>query len=79
MIVEEETKGQEIEEIEKVDEELLDDSSYTDAAKYWDKIPATVDGMLGGFGHISHTDITGSQSFLKSLFIKVINSPLPFN
>lgn len=44
---------------------------YTDAAKYWDKIPATVDGMLGGFGFISQTDIEGSQNFLKSLF-KVI-------
>lgn len=41
---------------------------YTDAAKYWENIPATVDGMLGGFGFISHTDIEGSQLFLKSLF-----------
>ncbi|OXU28135.1 hypothetical protein TSAR_005012 [Trichomalopsis sarcophagae] len=41
---------------------------YEDAAKYWDKIPATVDGMLGGFGFISQTDINGSKTFLKSLF-----------
>lgn len=41
---------------------------YTDAAKYWEKIPPTVDGMLGGFGFISQTDVGGSSVFLKSLF-----------
>lgn len=41
---------------------------YNDAAKYWEKIPATVDGMLGGFGFISNTDIKDSNVFLKSLF-----------
>lgn len=32
---------------------------YTDALQYWSEIPATVDGMLGGFGHISEIDIQG--------------------
>jgi len=41
---------------------------YEDAAKYWDKIPPTIDGMLGGFGFISHTDISGSKLFLKYVF-----------
>ncbi|XP_014204533.1 N-terminal Xaa-Pro-Lys N-methyltransferase 1 [Copidosoma floridanum] len=41
---------------------------YENAAKYWDGIPPTVDGMLGGFGYISKTDISGSKLFLKSLF-----------
>lgn len=41
---------------------------YTAAAKYWDRIPPTVDGMLGGFGFISQTDIKGSTHFLKTLF-----------
>jgi len=41
---------------------------YTAAAKYWDRIPPTVDGMLGGFGFVSQTDIKGSTVFLKSLF-----------
>ncbi|XP_077281905.1 N-terminal methyltransferase isoform X1 [Temnothorax americanus] len=41
---------------------------YTAAAKYWDRIPPTVNGMLGGFGFISQTDIKGSTLFLKSLF-----------
>ncbi|XP_011633660.1 N-terminal Xaa-Pro-Lys N-methyltransferase 1 [Pogonomyrmex barbatus] len=41
---------------------------YTAAAKYWDCIPPTIDGMLGGFGFISQIDIKGSTFFLKSLF-----------
>lgn len=41
---------------------------YTVAANYWDHIPPTVDGMLGGFGFISQTDIKGSTVFLKALF-----------
>lgn len=41
---------------------------YTSAARYWDRIPPTVDGMLGGFGFISQTDIRGSTAFLRSLF-----------
>lgn len=43
-------------------------SFYTHAAKYWSAVPATVDGMLGGFGIISQTDIQGSVCFLKQLF-----------
>lgn len=31
--------------------------------------------MLGGFGFISHTDIDGSQHFLKTLFIKLKTPP----
>lgn len=47
---------------------------YTAAAKYWDRIPPTLDGMLGGFGFISQTDIKGSMFFLRSLF-ELENSP----
>jgi hypothetical protein len=31
-------------------------------------VKPTVDGMLGGFAKISHTDIDGSNKFLKLLF-----------
>lgn len=41
---------------------------YTAAAKYWEHIPPTVDGMLGGFGFISQIDIKGSTKFLKTMF-----------
>jgi hypothetical protein len=42
-------------------------SFYGNAAEYWSSVPATVDGVLGGFGFISRTDIQGSLSFLKQL------------
>ncbi|KAK2580985.1 hypothetical protein KPH14_006045 [Odynerus spinipes] len=41
---------------------------YTAAAKYWDRVPPTVDGMLGGFGFLSQTDVKGSTHFLNKLF-----------
>ncbi|KZC09347.1 Alpha N-terminal protein methyltransferase 1A, partial [Dufourea novaeangliae] len=49
---------------ENVDEE---NDFYTAAAKYWEHIPPTVDGMLGGFGFISQTDTKGSAIFLKAI------------
>ncbi len=47
-----------------------EDKFYDDAKQYWGDIPATVDGMLGGFSHISSTDIGGSNKFIRS-FIRV--------
>ena len=41
---------------------------YTKAKKYWSEVQPTVDGMLGGYGQISFTDITGSSQFLKDLY-----------
>uniref|UniRef100_A0A6M2DM80 Alpha N-terminal protein methyltransferase 1 n=1 Tax=Xenopsylla cheopis TaxID=163159 RepID=A0A6M2DM80_XENCH len=40
---------------------------YEDAVKYWSEVPATVEGMLGGFGFISHCDIQGSRKFLSQV------------
>lgn len=37
---------------------------YSKAKKYWKDIPPTVDGMLGGYGHISNIDINSSRKFL---------------
>ncbi|XP_056630647.1 N-terminal Xaa-Pro-Lys N-methyltransferase 1 [Diorhabda sublineata] len=45
-----------------------DDQFYNNAAKYWSDVPPTVDGMLGGFGYISQTDIKSSKMLLKHLF-----------
>ncbi|XP_044124489.1 N-terminal Xaa-Pro-Lys N-methyltransferase 1 [Bufo gargarizans] len=46
---------------------LVEDESqfYCKAKKYWKNIPPTVDGMLGGYGHISSIDINGSKKFLQ--------------
>lgn len=43
---------------------------YEDAKDYWSQIPATVEGMLGGFSRLHPIDIRGSASFLKQ-FISV--------
>lgn len=51
--------------------EFLDETEtkYYDKAKnYWSTIPPTVDGMLGGFGKLTYTDIRGSANFLQALF-----------
>ncbi|XP_046403296.1 N-terminal Xaa-Pro-Lys N-methyltransferase 1 [Ischnura elegans] len=45
-----------------------DTTFYSKAAHYWEQVPPTVDGMLGGFGVISHIDIAGSEKFLKLLY-----------
>ncbi|CAH2316331.1 N-terminal Xaa-Pro-Lys N-methyltransferase 1 [Pelobates cultripes] len=47
--------------------ELVEDESqfYCKAKKYWKAVPATVDGMLGGYGHISSIDLSGSKKFLQ--------------
>lgn len=45
-----------------------DGVNYEDSLSYWEGIPPTVDGMLGGFGFISSVDIQGSEQFLKTMF-----------
>ena len=37
---------------------------YSKAVDYWNKQPATVDGVLGGFEHVSDDDIAESAMFL---------------
>ncbi|XP_069842006.1 N-terminal Xaa-Pro-Lys N-methyltransferase 1 [Dendropsophus ebraccatus] len=47
--------------------DMVEDESqfYCKAKKYWKNVPPTVDGMLGGYGHISSIDINGSKKFLQ--------------
>ena len=44
----------------------MQDKWYAQAQDYWNKIPPTIDGVLGGFGSISDIDSMGSLEFLKS-------------
>lgn len=37
---------------------------YENGQKYWSTVVPTVDGMLGQYGFISSTDISGSKQFL---------------
>ena len=53
-----------------MDEGLAADSqiNYNDAIDYWTGVPASVDGVLGGFGEqtaVSKADIVGSSTFCK--------------
>lgn len=46
---------------------MTESKFYKKAAKYWANVPATIDGVLGGFGHISDIDLEGSRAFLKQI------------
>ena len=41
--------------------------STSDSLAYWNNIPTTVDGMLGGYPQISRADLKGSANFLAKL------------
>jgi SAM-dependent methyltransferase len=45
----------------------LQQSWYGAAISYWSSVPATVDGVLGGYGRVSPLDLTESASFLDAL------------
>ncbi|XP_047990985.1 N-terminal Xaa-Pro-Lys N-methyltransferase 1 [Leguminivora glycinivorella] len=47
---------------------------YTKAAKYWANVPATINGVLGGYEHISGIDIKGSKAFLNDI-LSLKNAP----
>lgn len=52
---------------EKASDTLPPAEFYEAGAKYWESIPGTIGGMLGGFGFVSQMDITGSTMFLNEL------------
>ncbi|KAF6126134.1 N-terminal Xaa-Pro-Lys N-methyltransferase 1 [Phyllostomus discolor] len=47
--------------------EVIEDEKqfYSKAELYWKEVPPTVDGMLGGYGHISSIDLGSSRKFLQ--------------
>lgn len=49
--------------------------NYEDAIDYWAKVPATVDGVLGGYGDgtvVPNVDVTGSLKFLRKLKSRMV-------
>ncbi|XP_059048468.1 N-terminal Xaa-Pro-Lys N-methyltransferase 1-like [Achroia grisella] len=46
---------------------MTENKFYKKAACYWANVPATIDGVLGGFGYISDIDINGSRDFLNKI------------
>ena len=48
--------------------EFLGVEFYNKANSYWSEIPATVDGMLGGFSHLSDNDVSESRDTIIEFF-----------
>ncbi|CEP64720.1 N-terminal protein methyltransferase LALA0_S13e01508g [Lachancea lanzarotensis] len=49
--------------------------NYNDAVEYWTSIPATVDGVLGGYGEtttVPAMDVVGSNHFLRKLKSRMV-------
>lgn len=46
----------------------MEELDYEKSKNYWSKVPASVDGMLGGFSYLTAMDIKGSAVFLRKLF-----------
>ncbi|XP_062161625.1 alpha N-terminal protein methyltransferase 1 isoform X2 [Alnus glutinosa] len=40
---------------------------YRQGVGYWQGVEASVDGVLGGYGHVNEADIQGSEAFLNTL------------
>ncbi|KAK2979426.1 hypothetical protein RJ640_016338, partial [Escallonia rubra] len=40
---------------------------YKQGVGYWQGVEASVDGVLGGYGHVSEADIKASEAFLNTL------------
>jgi hypothetical protein len=40
---------------------------YTTAVDYWDRQEASVNGVLGGYGHLTSPDVRDSRAFLKKV------------
>lgn len=54
--------------------------NYNDAISYWASVPASVDGVLGGFGDhtpVPKADIIGSATFLRKLQTRM-ECPAPY-
>ncbi|GAQ92664.1 hypothetical protein KFL_010870010 [Klebsormidium nitens] len=41
---------------------------YRNGVAYWENVEASVDGVLGGYGHVSSVDIAESEAFLKETY-----------
>ena len=54
------------------------DPFYGKAKTYWAEIPATVDGMLGGYSSISSLDINDSLEFIGELLQVAVQWQNPF-
>ncbi|KAI3965848.1 hypothetical protein MKX01_010805 [Papaver californicum] len=47
---------------------------YRKGVGYWEGVEASVDGVLGGYGHVNDTDIKASEDFLKTIISERLGS-----
>ncbi|KAL5977057.1 hypothetical protein ACLOJK_021397 [Asimina triloba] len=50
---------------------------YTEGVRYWQGVEASVDGVLGGYGHVNEADVKNSEAFLKGLLIERLGVDSP--
>ena len=41
---------------------------YSKSKNYWKEVPSTIDGMLGGYGSLTHSDLCSSAQFIAKLY-----------
>ncbi|KAG0208516.1 hypothetical protein BGX28_000570 [Mortierella sp. GBA30] len=59
------TRQSEVDEEEDQERDAAESPTwYTDAEKYWNSVPATINGMLGGLGQLARPDAVSSLRFL---------------
>ncbi|UYV63243.1 NTMT1 [Cordylochernes scorpioides] len=46
----------------------MESAFYSKGKEFWSKVPATIDGMLGGYSYVSITDVQASTRFLNEFF-----------
>ncbi|XP_061983030.1 alpha N-terminal protein methyltransferase 1 [Populus nigra] len=44
---------------------------YRDGVAYWEGVEASVNGVLGGYGHVNDADVKGSEGFLQTLLAEL--------
>ncbi|KAJ7964010.1 Alpha N-terminal protein methyltransferase 1 [Quillaja saponaria] len=47
---------------------------YRRGVGYWEGVEASVDGVLGGFGHVNEADVSASEAFIKTLLSELFPS-----
>lgn len=57
------------EEIGREDEKDKKQEWYRKGVGYWENVEASLDGVLGGYGHVNEADVKCSEAFLKTLLV----------
>ena len=72
------SKGREFKNVEEMQRTEIGDGIdphkkidwYRKGVGYWEGVEASMNGMLGGYDHVSDVDVKGNEVFLKTLFFE---------